>query len=238
MEYSKEFRAFISRCANICATKEEKNKFLIGSGNPMSPILFVGQEPSGDSPEGMLSAWEALVQMEFKPQPLYKTFPSQHMWRNYQRIYEVIAKGDYCEHPDCIDFVEHIFTTEMSGIANASNSEARLMAGHNEELVRRKKVFFTDEYIQSFPVVVLACGNYLRNDEYDREINRIFNVTYDLENGEHKFNDSNWFYCHHNNDRTRLVIHTRNLSNGVKSELIHDMGDVIKKHLEYWNLSL
>lgn len=204
----------------------------------MSPILFVGQEPSGDNPEGMLPAWENRILGEFIPMPLYNMFPPQHMWRNYQRLYEVITKGEYCEHPDCIDFVEHVFTTEMSGIANASNSDARLMAGHDEELNWRKCTFFTDEYIQSFPVVVLACGNYIRNDDFDREINRIFNVTYDTVNGEHKYNDSNWFYCHYNYDKSRLVIHTRNLSSGVKSELIQDMGHIIKKHMEDWNLSL
>lgn len=46
----------------------------------------------------------------------------------------------------------------------------------------------------------------------------------------------NWFFTHFNNDKTKLVIHTRQLSANVKTDLLKDMGKVIREHLK--NLKL
>ncbi len=200
----------------------------------MSPILFVGQEPSGNDGDSCLSSWTQRVEGIFDGISLKNVLSAQHIWRNYQRLYESIRYGTYNPHPESIDFETHIFTTEMSGLVNKQTSEARKMAGHAEQLQWRKDNFFTDEFFKSFNVIGLACGNYLRNDGYngDWEINRIFDVTYDP-NGKHHYSNSNNFYCHHSSDGLRLVIHTRNLSSGVSGEMLLEMGKVIRKHLEH-----
>ena len=47
------------------------------------------------------------------------------------------------------------------------------------------------------------------------------------------FSKGNWF-CTHYDDKNpnRLVIHTRQLSNGVSYEMIDKMAEIIRKHLE------
>lgn len=231
--YSQNFKQFISRCSEKCNGNITEEDFYIGRGNPMSPILFVGQEPSGNEGDSCLSSWTQRVAGTFDGISLKNNLPAQHMWRNHQRLFESIRYGKYNPHPEHIDFETHIFTTEMSGLANRQNAEARKMVGHAEQLQWRKDNFFTDEFFKSFNVIVLACGNYLRNDGYngDWEINRIFDVNYDA-NGKHHYSESNDFYCHHSTDGSRLVIHTRNLSSGVSKQMLLDMGKVIREHLE------
>lgn len=231
--YPPEFKQFISRCSEKSNGTISAGNFYIGRGNPMSPILFVGQEPSGNDGDSCLSDWIKRSEGHFNGISLENDLPAQHLWRNYQRLYECIVSGESNPHPEHIDFETHVFTTEMSGLVNKQNAEARRMVGHSEQLQWRKDNFFTGEFFKSFKVIVLACGNYLRNDGYngDWEINRIFDVTFD-KNGEHHFSKSNKFYCHHSADGSRLVIHTRNLSSGVSNQMLMDMGRVIREHLE------
>ena len=56
-------------------------------------------------------------------------------------------------------------------------------------------------------------------------------MTFD-ENGKHHYDACNWFFTHHSADGKRLVIHTRQLSNSVKPELLEDMRKEINVHLD------
>lgn len=81
-------------------------------------------------------------------------------------------------------------------------------------------------------MIILACSNYIQNNDNIREIDNIFGVTYDGDDvGKFWFNKSNWFYTHHDTSGRKLVIHTRQLSADVKNELLEEMARIIKKHL-------
>lgn len=236
---SPEFKQFLDRCSDKSNAAVLAEDLYIGRGNTASPVLFVGQEPSGEDGISRLSFWRHKSERKNSDKNNAESLPAQHMWRNYQRLYECIKNsGSYNPHPEKIDFEEYIFTTEMSGMVSTRNVAARKLPGHAEQLQWRKDYFFTDEFFKSFPVIVLACGNYLRNDGYkDKwEINRIFDVSFDDDGGLHEFLPCNNFYCHHSSDGTRLVIHTRNLSSGVNGKMLVEMGRVIRKHLEYLGL--
>ena len=86
---------------------------------------------------------------------------------------------------------------------------------------------------KSFPVIILACSNYIQNNDNIREIDKIFGVTYDGDDvGRFLFNKGNWFYTHHDANGRKLVIHTRQLSADVKDDMLKEMAKIIKKHLE------
>lgn len=61
--YSPAFKQFISRCSEKCNGTILADHFYFGPGNPMSPILFVGQEPSGDDGDSCLSGSGVSKQM-------------------------------------------------------------------------------------------------------------------------------------------------------------------------------
>lgn len=82
-------------------------------------------------------------------------------------------------------------------------------------------------------MIILACSNYIQNNDNIREIDKIFGVTYDGDDvGRFLFNKGNWFYTHHDASGRKLVIHTRQLSADVKDDMLKEMAKIIKKHLE------
>ena len=104
-------------------------------------------------------------------------------------------------------------------------------------LNERKEMFKNSDFIQNFPVIVLACSDYIRNDNENREIDNVFEVTFDNhELTKYSFSKGNWFFTHHNKDKSKLVIHTRQLSSDVNNNMLKEMGEIIKQHLEKLNL--
>lgn len=228
MNYSEEFKVIVSKC------KESGSH--LGGGNPNAKILLVGKESATEEKEDWYinnaKDWSDKIlnkqeEFDFKR---FEKFSSQHTWSQYQKLHNFI----FPEHlaSDFINFEERIFTTEMNDNPSLNTKDAILKKGFKEELQIRKNTFFKENFIQNFPIIVLACSGYIKNNEKNREIDEIFNVSYlgDVE-GKFWFNNSNWFYLHYNQDKTKLVIHTRQLSNRVNGEMLKKMGEVIRKHL-------
>jgi len=93
------------------------------------------------------------------------------------------------------------------------------------------KLFKHSDFIKSFPVIILACGGYIRNDDKVREIDDTFHVTFSK---RYDYSTGNWFCTHYDDmDPKRLVIHTRQLSNGVSYKMIDEMASVIREHLDH-----
>ncbi len=116
----------------------------------------------------------------------------------------------------------------MSNIHSKTTREAQRNNDFKMKLQARKDSFFQSDFIQQFPIVVLACSNYIQNHEKnDREIDCIFGVKY---SGEFKeYSKGNWFYVHYNSNKTKLVIHTRQLSANVENDLLTGIGNVVRQ---------
>lgn len=133
--------------------------------------------------------------------------------------------------PYYIDFLENVFTTEINDSPNKNTNTA-----NKSSLNERKLLFKESKFIQKFPVIVLFCSDYIKNNDEIREIDKIFGVHYRDEYEKKIFTKSNWFYSHYNEEKTKLVIHTRQLSTNVMSDLLEEMGKVIRNHLITLNL--
>ena len=92
------------------------------------------------------------------------------------------------------------------------------------------RFFEKSKFIQDFPVIILACGGYIKNDDKVREIDNTFHVEFSQEYG--KKESKNRFWTHiDKKDPRKLVIHTRQFSNGISKDLIKEMASVIREHL-------
>lgn len=212
----------------------------VGLGNPNSKILVVGKEAAIE-----IEINEDLQQIKEKLKGLHGSklkwksnlFDYSHnpnelrnlsdTWKNYQQLYNNIFlnKQEY----KSATFLKEFFTTEMSNLPSKTTYKAKKTPFFKEELQKRKKTFFKTDFIQSFPVVVLACSDYIVNNENNREIDKIFGVKY---NGKFKeYSQGNWFFNHYNEDKTKIIIHTRQLSANVNNELLTDIGKNIREHL-------
>lgn len=232
MMYSKDFVELV---------RNGVGNYYIGIGNPNGNILIVGKEPYHEPNnlealnEHKLNAykWHDRLEMNISDvleYPITECHPlrrnwGRNTWSKYQLLYDsitgVITKKFY------VNFLKDVFTTEI----NDSPSPKTSLADKNS-LNQRKELIKKSAFFQRFPVVVLACSNYIENDKV-KEINEIFGVTYDGDNtGKNYYSKGNWFYTHHNSTGQKLVIHTRQLSANVSGKMIEDMGAIIAKHLE------
>lgn len=217
----------------------------VGLGNPNSKILFVGKEAGinieydDDLPtireklknlHGSAKQWKT-NEFDYSENPTSLKELSD-TWQNYQLLYEKIFEDK--KNSLNATFLKDVFTTEMSNLPAKTTNSAKKNPLFLEELKNRKNGFFKTDFIQNFPIVVLACSDYIVNNEKNREIDDIFGVKF---SGEFKeYSKGNWFFNHYNEDKTKLVIHTRQLSSNVNNELLLDIGNSIQRHLK--NLSL
>lgn len=154
-------------------------------------------------------------------------------WRKYQKLHDLIFIHNLIISKEkAFNFHSNFFLTEMSDMPALKTSEARRNENFKQKLENRKNTFFRSKFIQQFPVVVLACSDYIQNIDDLREIDDIFNVTFKPESQSNNiFSKGNWFYAHYNSDETKLVIHTRQLSGNIDNALLEEMGKLINKHL-------
>lgn len=240
VEFNDNFKEIVGYCV-------EKNAY-IGEGNPNAKILFVGQEAALDEREKWYNEnaqeWykkviDIQIQGEielkrYKNEKNKEIFESQRTWSQYQKLHNYIFP-DYSSERDTMNFEERIFTTEMSDNPAKTKGEAGKIKDFKIHLQERKNIFFRKDFIQDFPVVVLACSGYIENNPKNWEINDVFHVEYiGDEKGRKWYNKPNWFYLHYGKTKegkSKLVIHTRQLSNQVNGQMLEDMGEIIREHL-------
>lgn len=218
------------------------DKYYIGTGNPNSQILYIGKE-SAIAKENLIAKdlyaknaldWQTHIDnksCEILNYPVTEdhVFRKENIWgkntwSKYQKLTNrIFEKVDVPYH---IDFLEDVFTTEINDAPNKRTNTA-----NKNNLNERKILFKQSKFIQNFPVVILACSNYVTNNENIREIDEMFGVKYDNSFSKQVYNRTNWFFSHFNEDKSKLVIHTRQLSADVKTDLLNDMAEEIRKHL-------
>ena len=240
MGREKLFEEFLNEC--------KKNNQICGAGNPYSQILLVGQEHRAKELINNIKAWKEYLETNYRyceienpwiikdeNSDLWRQYQnSTPTWSSYQRLIEKalgerkkrVLQGDK-------DFEFDAFTTELNNEAKPSSrvkgkDERKKL---RERIEARLKWFKRSDYIKSFPVIVLARGGYIRNDKKIREIDDTFHVTFSQ---RYDCSTGNWFCTHYDDTNPkRLVIHTRQLSNGVSFQMIDKMASVISNHLEH-----
>lgn len=236
--FTKDFEKF---------AKSGKDNYYIGLGNPNAHILIIGQEPKirENDLEGLenhsKNAEEWMKNIENNnPQinsylvdenHVFRTEKSwgSNTWSKYQKLNNLIFQRE--RKPYYINFLEDVFTTEM----NESPAENNVISDKSS-IPNRKRLLQDSPFIQNFPVVILACLNYIQNTPENPEINNVFGVTYDGDkSGKHEYSRGNWFYTHHSEDGSKLVIHTRQLSNSVSSKLLEGIAEKVREHLNRIN---
>ena len=210
----------------------------VGYGNPNADICFVGKEATGMLPLqcglGSTNYWMTSLPMFFDriktDNPSDPIWKEGHTWNKYQKLFDAIFPENAAK-PGTMNFEQHVFVTEMSAMPATTTIEGKNAIGFEEQLALRKQRFFAHPYFKDFKVIVLACSDYIVNYGDRREIDSLFDVTFDINGGAHEIGPQNAFWVHHSADGKRMVIHTRQLSGAVSDKLLEEMGAVIKQHL-------
>jgi hypothetical protein len=215
-----------------------RNNQYFGLGNPNAKILFIGKEagrPIGsDSIHGSGESWRKYdYSKRFQAEGNLKH--GRHTWQKYQKLYETIKYKLQIEdefkkgNPYEITFVEEIFTTEISNLHAPTSREAKHNANFGENLKKRKDEFWKSEFIKRFPVVLIAALDNKYIETYTGEVCEIFDVEFTkLELTEKSENIWIHFATDKNALFPKLVIHTRQLTNGASNNLLDKIADIIK----------
>ena len=212
MDREELFEAYLNDC-------EKNNPIQFpGLGNPNKDILIIGKESTAVSNNHIREFINLCRDKDLrdKPRLIYKRQSNYTDYWDFER--------------------ECAFTTEMS---NIPSKHSHLTKKIKEGIDIRIEFLKQSKFIQSFPVVILACSNYIRNDEASGyTINETFGVKFDNEPkadgrpiGAHvDYPKGFWYFTHHSNDGKKLVIHTIQLSQFYKP-MLEDMAEEIRKHL-------
>ena len=251
---------------DACDSKDEENggeKQLIGWGNPLAPILIVGQEPSCEDYEkpvqSMIQDSNKGIQDCFNNGDLVNLFlqgfnsQPNSTWSLYQRLIDYVLYGEPIMRSERqnLPFGTWSFITDMNNTFSKRTKDAE------KKLEPRQILFEESRFIHDFPVVLLACGKKyvgIHDDKSDVEL--IFGVNFDKDGGAHEeFGKKIAYYVHHSDDYKRLVIHTSQITafprNGGKGIIaLKAIAKLIREHLinqgkfpnfwieEYWGPQL
>ena len=239
MDYSLDFKNVV--------VEAERLKMYIGEGNPLSKILVIGKElgqienyddnyQCDRSVSDNFTLWKKNIEygsiINFDDiqgnNPLFalkgitkKDLPSAgHTWNKYQKINDLVFnQDDTFEH----NFHKTFFITELNQSPAKKSEDAK-----KHSIQERISFFKNNQFYKQFPIVILACGTYIKGSE----ICDTFGVEF-IENGQHSFGDSGKhqkFWIHHGiNNTPKLVIHTRQLSGPIFNTLLEGIADEIKQ---------
>ncbi len=163
------FEEFVQECS--------KNNFYIGQGNPDSEILFIGCEPSVEQKKNNDEhTFECLNELNGKSfEDLWNIRQKEGegcTWSKYQKIIDA-AYPNRKHIAGKLDFEEKAFCTELNNVCAHHSADAP-----KDTIGPKLKLFKESKFIQSFPVVVLACGSYIVNQRNNRQIDDTFGVTF------------------------------------------------------------
>ena len=239
--YSKDFKNLVDKAYRfskefydvekpVFGNTYEPNPYYIGFGNPNSSILIIGKEKAIDSVKKKRNKplffesinnpfeWKNIISnsdtkinekdvldgCDYKDArwPYWADKP-KGTWMNYQKIVEKVCPE--IEKEKYNPFFQKAFITEVNHLPSKTSENKK---GFEERLKFLKHPFY-----RNFPVIILACGDYLSRTKITK--------TFDLEFESDKHSIAhNKFITYRNNEQNRLLIHTRQLSNSLKNELV------------------
>lgn len=227
----------LEKSKQFCSETQETecNPHYLGFGNPSAQILLIGQEkaiPEGTSKikvesRDNVAQWNEMIKRGITD-PFYP-FPDSTDFLNPFNPYEKKAKGNgtgqtwyfYQKlvqqvYPEITNSAIKNSFFEKAFISELNHTTSRTRRGYKPHLEREMiwgKRFFSD-----FPVVILATGDYISK----KKIQELFSVT-------HKKNLSvPYKKLEIYKSPFRVLINTRQLSNGVSNELINRVAKNVK----------
>lgn len=223
-----QFREYIETCKNF--------NEIIGLGNPYAKILLIGQESAGKGNADELiknnirdvsacfyngDLYKLYYQSRFYPDRVdkYGKRILNRTWNAYQKLIDYIRpEAKRCKDIEKTDFCMDAFTTELNNTVSPH---------HALDWKPRIETFNCSGFIKGFPVVVLACSNYIN----EKQIIETFIVEPGEEQCYSRRTRAMRFKPYYSSDHSQLVIHTRQLSQ-YSDALLHGMADIIQTHFK------
>lgn len=148
-------------------------------------------------------------------------------WVNYQKLNNKIFIDKL--NINNIDFHKSFFITEMNEVVSKTSEITKKEAKeYILKSIRERLDFFKNDinFFQKFPIIILACGKYYISEQ---DIENTFRVKISKEEILKK---GQYFRLFYNEDKTKLVVNTRQFSSGVLNELLEQIANEVKSFAE------
>ena len=143
---------------------------------------------------------------------------------NYEKLYEqLFLKGKKLEK---INFQKEFFITEFSDYPTKESYKNEDIEALRKQSIEERKPLFAMPFFKDFPIVIVAAGN--SPSRYHINLEQTFDVVFQKEIKV----EGDRYFLHFSKDNKRILIHTRQLSNGVSNELITAIAAEAKKFLK------
>lgn len=191
---------------------------------------------------GDIPSWFSACPMEEKFSPLFpfkgekftinrkdKTEGTSTTWYNYQKLIDEINKAiqkDNSQTPSDrkkdseIDFLKDCFITEFNDVCSLYSRRSSEVI---QSIKNRTENLLNDPFFKSFPIIIVACGHYIRQYKHIIDLQKLFEVEWD---GQTVFVDKKWYNIHKGNGK--ILIHTNQLSINISNQLLKDIAKECK----------
>lgn len=145
-------------------------------------------------------------------------------WVVYQKLFDCIAYGESFRKDKnaLIDFHKYVFSSDFSN--KAATYSHNTDKTQTQQSIENRNEMFKHKFFQQFPIVIVAAGHYPKN--YDINLEKIFNVKWEGYDKEKQF-----INVHFNSDRTKILIHTRQLSY-FSYTLLKGISQIVREFIE------
>lgn len=150
-------------------------------------------------------------------------------WYNYQKLLNFIMNTT---ENSKISFHEYCFTTEFNQSPGKNSKEI----SENDRInsIKKRLKLFKNDFFQQFPIVIVACGHYVR--DYNINLEEIFNVKWQ---GSTIDIDKNWMNVHYQvSGNPKLLIHTNQLSFNITDKLLIEIAEKCTNFINQYNINL
>ena len=150
---------------------------------------------------------------------------TSNTYLHYQKLYQDVFLDNIKEEK--INFQKEFFNTELNDLPAKKDFNLSKLKDLKRGFIKDRKDLFQLPFFKSFPVVIVASGHYSR--DYDFDLEKIFQVEWDKKT---VIIGKSWYNIHKSKEGKRLLIHTRQLSTSVTSELMIALSNEVKAFLK------
>jgi len=241
------FKELLNSLKREHATVKDEYRY-VGTGFPLSDILIIGKEAAVSIETDQykyeiadnFNFWnnndnydiERIKERSNYYRPLYPykgqvlrkdngtgNWGTSTTWMNYQKLYNYIFE---IKNNNKINFHERTFITEVNSTPSKKTIDA-----DTSSIKFRKEHLLSSNYIQNFPIVIVSGVGYFNVTKEENELEEIFGVKcYEKRFAGNKQSQPYWI--HWNDDKTKLVINTYQLSISIADDLLREVAKIIR----------
>lgn len=158
-----------------------------------------------------------------------KSHPTSRSWLQYQKLVDMIYDKDqkcYRRKDEPIDFFKHAFITDFSAIYGLKSSDISIAA--REASITDRLPLFSSDFISHFPIIIVAAGHYIRDIKALGDLRTVFPGFCKVERVK---DDLGWRNIHYNEDRKRILIHTKHFASAIKDPYLSQIAKLCSEVL-------